>query len=437
MTGIGSFGRRRKARGRLARVTGMLAALVMFAPAFMPGPVAAEGPAEETAGAAGSDASSSLQALQTSLAATIGLPDAEREQAYAGVVFAPEEWAAGLVLSRRPYAVVKDVFDADDASGEFAKVAIWTGLLARADRDLMTFWDEIRVDAAGKPVFVLLAEPKIIPGYFDAEHQRVFRGASHIGLYPWADIPTDREAEQAQAAPVADGGVIDLYGRDFGPITVQLQDAGSVRMLPAVPGRIERHQPFAGREIAHVPSDIAGHWAESYTVDLMRKGIVDGYADGTIRPARLLSRAEFIKLVLTALQIPPSETPAGYPDAAGHWANAYLAAAETAGIVPAGDGAAAFRPDDPVSRSEMAVMLRRALAVLHITEADQTGGFPDTDGLDEEVRQSIEFAAGIGILSGFTDGTFKPGEPLTRAQGFTVISRMLEWRQEVFVDDRE
>jgi hypothetical protein len=434
MIGIGSFVRRRKARMRSARVTGMLAALLMFAPAFMPGLAAAEEPTEETAG---KDAAASLQALQTALAATVGLPDAEREQAYAGVVIAPEEWAAGLVLSRRPYAVVKEVFDADDATGAVAKVAIWTGLLARADRDLMTFWDEIRVNAAGKPVFVLLAEPKIIPGYFDAEHQRVFRGADHIGVYPWAHIPTDREAEQLQTAPVADGGVIDLYGRDFGPITIQLQDAGSVRMLPAVPGRIERRKPFAAREIANVPPDIAGHWAESYTVDLMRKGIVDGYADGTIRPARLLSRAEFIKLVLSALQIPPSGTSAGYPDAAGHWANAYLAAAETAGIVPAGDGGTAFRPDDPVSRSEMAVMLRRALAVLHITEAELTGGFPDTDGLDGEVRQSIEFAAGVGILSGFTDGTFRPDEPLTRAQGFTVISRLLEWSQEVSVDGRE
>lgn len=369
------------------------------------------------------------------LGETAGLPDAAREEAYGRLRFQPAALTKGLVLSRRPFAVVADVVRDGAAGGEeaavdgaVAVVAVWTGLLGRADRDLVAVWDEIRVDAAGRPVSVRLAEPRLLPDYFAADHQRLFRGAGHLGLYPWVSVPTDREAAEEGLAPVADGGVVDLYGHEFGDAPVNVQDAGPVRPLAAIPDRIVPRRALPAREIAAVPPDAAGHWAELFVLRLMRMGIVDGYADGTIRPERTLTRAEFVKLVLAVLQLPPSGSPSGYPDAAGHWAEPVLAAAEAGGLIPAGDGAHPFRPDDPIRRGEMAAVLGGALAALHLDAAERSGRFPDADGLAAEVREAVERAAGLGLVSGFPDGTFRPEEPLTRAQGFAVIAKLAEWR---------
>lgn len=358
---------------------------------------------------------------------TVGLSGEARAAAYGQLRFDTGEWEIGLVLSRHPLAVVTEVHGAGSDLEEAAAVRIWTGLISRADDDLIVVWDELRLDAAGSPVSVLLAQPKLLPDYFAAEHQRTYRNAQYAGFYPWAYIPTDPEAAEAGAEPVAKGGVIDLYGNDFGEAAVNMQVAGPVAPSAAIPDRILSRPSYATRGIDEIPADIAGHWAEPYALALMRLGIADGYEDGTVRPSRVLSRAEFVKLALSAALLPPDGNETGYPDVAGHWAAPYVTVAEAHGIVPRGDGFSAFRPDEPISREEMAVLLQRILAALRLPLPEKRLSFPDTEGLDGLTRYAIEAVAGHGILNGFEDGTFRPGEPLTRAQAFVAIAKLAEW----------
>lgn len=359
---------------------------------------------------------------ETLLKETVGLNDRTRSEAYGRIHFDPDGWTAGLVLSHRPFAVVSATADPEAEPDMAATVRVWTGLIARTGPDLVAVWDEIRVDKNGLPVSVLTAEPVLLPGYFAADDQRAYRAEAYIGLYPWVHIPTDREAAESNAKPVAEGGIIDLYGNDFGDAAVNYQEAGPVKTLSAVPRRIADRPGFTLRDIGRVPADAAGHWAEPYILDLMRKGIVDGYGDGTIRPHKTLTRAEFVKLVLLAVQVSPSRNGSGYPDVSGHWSGPYVAAADENGIVPKGDGKTAFRPDEPITRSEMSVVLAGALHHLQLVVAAEQPDYRDTAGLDDEKRNAIRFASAIGILSGFGDGTFRPGEPLTRAQAFVAIA---------------
>lgn len=358
---------------------------------------------------------------------TVGLSDEARAAAYEKLRFAMQEWTPGLVLSRHPFAVVTEVHETGEALDEVAIVRIWTGLIARVDDDLVVVWDELRLDAGGAVASMSVAQSKLLPDYFAEANQRTYRNVGFVGLYPWAYIPTDPEAVEAGVAPVAQGGIIDLYGYDFGDATVNMQDAGSVGYLPAIPARITDRLSYATRAVDDVPADIAGHWAEPYTLSLMRLGIVDGYGDGTIRPAQALTRAEFIKLALSAALFPPESRASGYADVTGHWAEPYLSAAEAHGVIPQGDGVATFEPNEPVSRAEMAVMLHGVLQALLLPLPEAPQAFPDTDGLDETTRNAIEAVAGYGILSGFGDGTFRPDEPLTRAQAFVAIAKLAEW----------
>lgn len=376
----------------------MIAVLVVIMPvwAVTPGSVLA--------------ADSGAEALQE----TAGLSDEARKAAYENLRFDMQEWTEGLVLSRHPLAVVTEVSAAGEEGDEAAIMGVWTGLIARADDDLIVVWDELRLDAGGTPAAIRLAESKLLPDYFAAEHQRTYRTAAFIGRYPWAYIPTDPEAAEAGIPPVAQGGIIDLYGNDFGDAIVNRQVAGPVASFPAIPDRIIDRPSYTQRTIAEIPADIVGHWAEPYTLSLMRLGIVDGYEDGTVRPGQVLSRAEFVKLALTAALLPLDGDASVYPDVAGHWAESYMSAAEIYGVIPQGDGATVFQPDEPVSRTEMAVVLQGVLAALHLP-------------LPETPRHAIEAVAGAGILTGFEDGTFRPNEPLTRAQAFVAIAKLVEW----------
>lgn len=360
------------------------------------------------------------QSLDERLAAVIGKNEEERREIYGQLSFPAGNLRVGQVLSAKPLAVVAAV-GRMDTDGYAAEIRVWTGLAQRSGDHLIAVWDSIWVDEAGKPesVFVMLA--KEIRDYFKAGHQMQFRTADYAGIYPWADIPTDAEAAGAERDPLPSDGMLDLYGYG-GSIE---RSAAKTDLLPAVPSVIGDRPAFRSVPVDREPPDIAGHWARAYILSLMRIGVISGYEDGTIRPDRTLGRAEFVKLLVDAIRAQPAPGDTGYADLRNHWSAPYVKAAIDAGIVPAGGGAS-FRPNESVSRAEMAVLLERALAGRMLLEDAAPSAFTDVARLSEKEVSAVETAARFGLISGFPDGTFRPAESLTRAQGFTVISKLIE-----------
>ena len=89
--------------------------------------------------------------------------------------------------------------------------------------------------------------------------------------------------------------------------------------------------------------------------------------------------------------------------------------AEIAGGFPDGT----YRPGEPVTRGQMATFLTRALDLPTGAES-----FPDTVGTTHE--DAIAAVLEAGITGGFADGTYRPGEPVTRGQMATFLARSLE-----------
>ncbi|MEX2356059.1 MAG: S-layer homology domain-containing protein, partial [Thermaerobacterales bacterium] len=84
--------------------------------------------------------------------------------------------------------------------------------------------------------------------------------------------------------------------------------------------------------------DIAGHWAAGQIEAAVDLGFVNGYPDGTFRPEGHVTRAEFVKMVLTAFGLDAdSAAAAPFHDTGSHWAHGYVAAAVNTGILQAGD----------------------------------------------------------------------------------------------------
>lgn len=134
----------------------------------------------------------------------------------------------------------------------------------------------------------------------------------------------------------------------------------------------------AGSVFAATPPDVAGTFYQTAVDDLMEKGVVNGYPDGTYRPAATITRAEACTIVVRSMMPTAADlsatAPAAFSDLGGHaWAAPYIYYAYNHGVI-SGYPDGTFRPGALVTYDEMAAMLVRALG---FQAADLPGTWPD------------------------------------------------------------
>lgn len=177
--------------------------------------------------------------------------------------------------------------------------------------------------------------------------------------------------------------------------------------------------------------DTAGHWAERGVARLVARGVVNGYADGTFKPENGVTRAEFSKLIIVALgkagELPALQgVPSSFTDVPNwHWAKGYLELAYELGLIE-GDAQGRIYPDRALTRLQTTIMIMRALGYRHPFTDPAPANYKDLGGLSADERSYIGIASKIGIVTGFPDGTFRPQDPVTRAQASVLINRLLD-----------
>lgn len=171
--------------------------------------------------------------------------------------------------------------------------------------------------------------------------------------------------------------------------------------------------------------DIKGHWANSYIVNLSSKGYLNGYSDGSFKPDRSMTRAEFVTALINSLGIAPAAPSSNsFPDTKSHWAGKYIEEAVQRDIVIPSEYPAGFGPDQEILRSQAAAMLVRAMG-LYASTGDLS--FTDSNDVNRSIyRNQIKSAYDAGLMGGFPDGSFGPFKVMTRAQVCTVLVKMLE-----------
>ncbi|MBM7567176.1 Ig-like domain-containing protein [Paenibacillus sacheonensis] len=174
-------------------------------------------------------------------------------------------------------------------------------------------------------------------------------------------------------------------------------------------------------------TDITGHWAETQICEAVVNGVVQGDSSAFFRPNEKITRAEFTVMLLRALGTAPvtdKDTPAlSFGDRAKipDWAKETIAAAVNNGIVK-GYADGAFRPNQTVSRTEMAAMIARAMNWQ--TGVAQQTSFADNAGIPAWARGFIHSAALHGVLEGREGNRFMPGEQATRAEATVALLRL-------------
>ena len=148
-----------------------------------------------------------------------------------------------------------------------------------------------------------------------------------------------------------------------------------------------------------------------------------GYADGTFGPKRNMTRAEvttmFARLLTEQIEADKTYSNTFSDVPKGYWAANYIGYMQQFGIIT-GYSDGSFRPDAPVTRAEFAAIASR---FEKLTEGSKSfADVPDTYW----AARYINFAATRGWVTGYSDGTFKPENTITRAEVAAVTCRLLE-----------
>lgn len=202
-------------------------------------------------------------------------------------------------------------------------------------------------------------------------------------------------------------------------------------------GMTNQHNPvFAAEkkgESSRILSDIREHWAELSIREMISLGLVKGKDDGLFHPEQQMTRAEFMTLLARSfgfqvyfIKAPDIREMVDDISADAWYAGEFIQAKHT--FLPL-EGRS-FRPDDMLSREEMAewvwaayrVKLGEKLKPVHV----QVPGYPDQEEINPAYLQAIGECASRGFIKGDHEGYFQPKGLVTRAQAAVAVVRLLK-----------
>lgn len=199
--------------------------------------------------------------------------------------------------------------------------------------------------------------------------------------------------------------------------TPDANDKEETPVKPSVPS--EEKMPF---------SDIENIlWAKEHIKALYDKGIISGDGDGKFHPERNVSREEFLKMLIEALEINyVSDDIIMFEDCSlDAWYYSYVKIALTNKIT-SGIDENNFGVGKNIKRQDMAVLVSKALSVKSITADETQKEFNDETNISKYALSDVKRMCTLGIINGFEDGTFAPDAYTTRAQAAVIIGRVLE-----------
>ena len=237
------------------------------------------------------------------------------------------------------------------------------------------------------------------------------------------------------------------------------------------------------KEFSDMP---ASHWAFQYVDKLSNEGVINGYEDGSFRPSKEVTRAEFIKLITCVVSSGDEWKNPFYElrkPASNKWYKEYVEFAELAGLLPRHysdleltssmlrfemteviyqackyKGLIVEEPNANVPPDFDETIVKTALELKYVSGDNLTSDkvkemlsddekklnevmgktiekmakfgeyeikFDDSKDLDRTMILHINEVSGLGLIKGYEDGSFRPFNSLTRAEVATMIYRVM------------
>jgi len=172
--------------------------------------------------------------------------------------------------------------------------------------------------------------------------------------------------------------------------------------------------------------DVTDYYVSKYLKQLVDKGIVKGYPDGTFGATRNLTRAEATVLILRALEITPKNyTTSSFEDVPiSHWAHNYIEEGVKLGIIKGVSGTQ-FAPSKYITRGEFVTILMRSLK---LTDQNAVSPFVDVPFTYFGYRE-IATAFNLNIVQGIVENNllkFYPDDFIRRSDAILILARAID-----------
>ena len=177
------------------------------------------------------------------------------------------------------------------------------------------------------------------------------------------------------------------------------------------------------KDFSDVPSD---HWAYQYINDLSNNGVINGYEDGTYKPQDSVTRAEFLKLLVSSESILKEEA-MEYIKRIGqvNWYDPFVKY-----VMYREMSSREYQEEEysqPIERVEIITFIKHFSKYYDMSvfekNVDEVDEFNDVDDLNDFEKESLVNVQRLGVMNGYEDGSFKPHNNVTRAEVSAIIYR--------------
>lgn len=200
--------------------------------------------------------------------------------------------------------------------------------------------------------------------------------------------------------------------------------SGNGNGLPFVPDNSNTVQPDRNPDrVDSIYNDVEKtHWAYGYIKTLTDKNIVSGSGDNNFYPESNVTREEFLKMLLCAMNIETANDTVAFDDVdSSAWYAPYVATAYQMGIVTGVDETT-FGIGRNIARQDMAVMTARALKAQNIAANDTAEmNYRDMSDISDYAAESVRELAGLKVMNGDENNMFLPAAGATRAEASKIV----------------
>lgn len=171
-------------------------------------------------------------------------------------------------------------------------------------------------------------------------------------------------------------------------------------------------------------------WAGRQISVVAAKGAIEGVGNDNFAPKSNVTRAEFAKMLIRALNLENNSAKQSFSDVSSTaWYAPYVAVAAEKGIIT-GRSAAQFDPTATITRAEMATMIARAVKAQKpeaVASASSLSKFSDAGKIAASLKDGVAFAASNNLVIG-NAGKFNPNNTATRAEAAVIIYRTINFK---------
>lgn len=177
--------------------------------------------------------------------------------------------------------------------------------------------------------------------------------------------------------------------------------------------------------------DISNHWAKESINKLVEKSIVDGMPNGNFNPEGELTRAQFTKMLVLAMEYKKIDSLSfedlkPFKTSKPHWASVYIETALRNSVIVKSELGDNFYPDVPLTRKDMAMMMFMALELEPSSGVNPFADLAEANGYFTRLYEEY-------LIRGTIKGgkrLFNPEALSTRAEAAAIIARMIDYKAE-------